>query len=147
MKQNIVRCYSSGDLISAYKLLFRYQLQRNDISGFPVTRRFMNSFAARLDHLIAEGSHILLILRSIATQNEIKLRHVPEILVVQFSQFRELLYYILNSPSFIFLVGLKDIISHKMSFMFDRVTKEGECNVAVCNYCFFIVIFLVNTNS
>jgi hypothetical protein len=106
-------------------MLLRYQLLRDDTSAAPTVRRMHASFVGQAQRCVWEGGHLVALLRGMGASRELQLRVKADVLVVQFLEWRAALYRVLNSDSFIFMVGLREVISSRVADVYDLVVAKG----------------------
>jgi hypothetical protein len=89
---------------------------RDDTSSVAAVRRLNSSFVGQAQRALWEGGHIVALLRGMQTSNELKLRVKNDVLIVQFLEWRAALYRVLNSDSFVFMIGLREACHLNRSF-------------------------------
>ena len=117
--------YVSGDLCTAYSMLLRYQLLRDDTSAAPTVRRMHASFVGRALRCVCDGAHVVALLRGISGSRELALRIKHDVLLVQFLEWRAALYRVLNADSFVFMVGLRELMSSRVADIYDAAIAKG----------------------
>lgn len=74
LKLHAHHAFQQGDLVTAYHMLLRYQMMRQDFSSLPTVRRMFGSFVGRAQRVLYDGGHLVALLRALGRSKELKVK-------------------------------------------------------------------------